>query len=412
MFLDSTAESRRVAQGLNASRMLKLTELKAGLEITATSFVGRVRVGNLSITVLPKVKPISLLRLLRYAYGFRRLQSFSDAEHFVEQCGFEDLLVSQLNAEVQELLSRGLQKAYVQKFERLGSPRGRIDIERLVLDGGAVTATLPCQHFRRLEDTFLNQVSLAGLHFASTAASLVQIRRESKRLASLMENRVSRLNLDARTLEQAIRGVTRLSASYLPALSIIRLLFEARGIVLEGSQRAMNIPGFLFDMNAFFQALMSRFLKENLPDCVVREENALKGMMRYHPKFNPLHRQSPTPRPDFAIRRQGQVLTLLDAKYRDLWEKPLPREMLYQLVVYAISNRERPQSSILYPTLNPLAREARLDVTDPVYGKQLGQVCLRPLNLLEMESLVSIDNSANLRRREFIAHQLAFGEIN
>jgi 5-methylcytosine-specific restriction enzyme subunit McrC len=408
-FLDSTAESRRIADSLNASRMLRLTELKDGLEISATSFVGRVRIGDLSITVLPKLKPISLLRLLRYAYGFRRLELISDVDQFVEQCGFEDLLVSQLNAEVQELLSRGLQKAYVQRFERLGSPRGRIDIQRLVLDGGAVTATLPCQHFRRLEDTFLNQVLLAGLNFASTVASLVQIRRESKRLVSFMEDRVSRINLDLRTLEQAASRITRLSNSYLPAISIIRMLLESRGIVLEGKRQVAGIPGFLFDMNAFFQALISRFLGDNLLDCVVREEHALQGMMRYNPQFNPLYRLSPTPRPDFAVNRQGKLVALLDAKYRDLWEKKLPREMLYQLVVYAISNPSRPQSSILYPTLTPLAKEARIDVTDPVYGKQLGQVCLRPVNLLGLESLITRNTAASRTKRKRLAQYLAFG---
>ena len=53
---------------------------------------------------------------------------------------------------------------------------------------------------------------------------------------------------------------------------------------------------------------------------------------------------------DYAIKQDGRVMTLLDAKYRDLWERPLPRDMLYQLVVYAISQPTNPVASILYPT--------------------------------------------------------------
>ena len=107
--------------------------------------------------------------------------------------------------------------------------------------------------------------------------------------------------------------------------------------------------------------------------------------------------------------RRGQLLSLLDAKYRDLWEKTLPREMLYQLFVYAISHRHKLQSSILYPTTNPLAKEARIEVTDPVYGKHLGQVCLRPVNLTEIEELVSSNTAVARRQREAFAKRLAFG---
>jgi 5-methylcytosine-specific restriction enzyme subunit McrC len=108
--------------------------------------------------------------------------------------------------------------------------------------------------------------------------------------------------------------------------------------------------------------------------------------------------------------RQGQLVTLLDAKYRDLWEKPLPREMLYQLVVYTISSKNQKPSSILYPTTNTQAKEARIDITDPLHGSHLGQVCLRPVNLNEMEGLVFSNSAIARRRREALANQLAFGE--
>lgn len=233
-FFEDSVECRRVLDALNNSRMLRLTELKQGIEISAFSHVGRVRIGDLSITVLPKLKSASLLRLLRYAFGFRRLELISDSTHLVEQCGFEDLLISQLNAEAQELISRGLQRTYVRQDERLASPRGRINIDRLALDGGTITATLPCQHHPRVVDTFLNRVLMAGLRLAGSLASLVDLRRDSRRLASLMEEQVSSINLNAAVLDQAARQMNRLSAAYVPSLSIIRLLVEAQGIVLEG----------------------------------------------------------------------------------------------------------------------------------------------------------------------------------
>jgi len=155
--------------------------------------------------------------------------------------------------------------------------------------------------------------------------------------------------------------------------------------------------------------LMSRFLRENLPGCQVRDEHALKGMIRYSREFNPRRQRAPTPRPDFIVTRQGSPSSILDAKYRDLWANPLPREMLYQLVVYAVSLRQRPQSSIIYPTMDPLARDARIDVSDPLHGSGIGQVWLRPVILPRLEELVGSRSQSARRDREALAARLAFG---
>jgi 5-methylcytosine-specific restriction enzyme subunit McrC len=210
-FFENTATIRRAVERLHSSQMLRFTELKDGLQISSFSFVGRVRIGNLRVTVLPKLKAASLMRLLRYAFGFRRLELFPESRHAVEQAGFEDLLITQLNAEAREILSRGLRRTYVRLDERLTSPRGRIRLDRLAIDGGTVTATLPCQHFPRVEDTFLNRVLMAGLGLAGIMASLLQLRRESRRLASQMEEQVSRIALDVSALDQAC------SVDYSPA---------------------------------------------------------------------------------------------------------------------------------------------------------------------------------------------------
>lgn len=410
-FLDSSDNSRRVVAHLRQGKLLDLTELRDGLEVKAFSHVGRVRVGDLNITILPKIKGQSLLNLVRYAYGYRRLNLISDSTHLVGQCGFEDLLISQLNAEVQELIARGLLRAYRSTSERLSSPRGRIDLTRMALDGGTITAALPCQHYPRVEDTLLNQVLMAGLRLAGSMASVFDLQRESRRLASMMDELVSRIRrLDGTVMDTAARQMNRLTTAYSSALSIIRMLVEAQGVVLVGQKTKMTLSGFLFDMNAIFQALLSRFLRENLPGYSLRDEHGLKGMMRYNPTFNPKRRQSPTPRPDYVVIQKGRIRSILDAKYRDLWEKPLPREMLYQLVVYAISHRQCPQSSILYPTIDNRAKEARIDVFDPVFGKNLGQVCLRPVLLPFLEEMVMSNTMQARKDREAFALRLAFGD--
>jgi 5-methylcytosine-specific restriction enzyme subunit McrC len=250
---------------------------------------------------------------------------------------------------------------------------------------------------------------MAGLRLASIMASTVHLRCESLRLVSCLEEKVSSIRLDRIVLERVEREVNRLTKAYSPAIAIIRLLIEAQGIVFEGQNTKTTLPGFMFDMNTFFQVLVSRFLKDNLLEYSVYDEVGLKGMMRYSPMFNPQRRISPTPRPDYVLTNQGKIVSILDAKYRDLWERQLPSEMLYQLVVYAISNPKLPQSSILYPTTNAQSKEARINITHPVSGKFIGQVCLRPVHIPTIVELVATKNSQRRRDSQNYAKLLAFG---
>ena len=204
--------------------------------------------------------------------------------------------------------------------------------------------------------------------------------------------------------------MTRLTEAYEPSLTIIGLLCQSQGIVLEGEDSPLRLRGFMFDMNDFFQALMGRFLDDNLDGPVLCEQYRLKSMMRYDPKFDPRKRPPPTPRPDFVVFKGRVSAAILDAKYRDLWEKRrLPEDMLYQLAVYGASHPTG-VATILYPTHNSSASEERIIVTDPVGAKRIAEVRLRPVFLGTLEDLILKGYSANAQReRTLYARRLAFG---
>lgn len=102
-------------------------------------------------------------------------------------------------------------------------------------------------------------------------------------------------------------------------------------------------------------------------------------------------------------------MAILDAKYRDLWENSLPREMLYQLAMYAMSH-EGGMSTILYPTTDAQATEARIEVRDSTLGERRALVVLRPVVLGKLEGLLSAKpTAAILRRRRSYAHDLITG---
>lgn len=398
---------RALASALTRRQRLEIVELARGLQVQTTSYVGSVRLGGLQITVRPKVVGTPLLNLLRYAYRLRHLELFSPATYALGAHNFVDLLIHQLAAEVQELVSRGLHRAYVREEEVLTSPRGRIDFGRYAQQ--TAQATLPCSHHPRLQDNVLNRAVLAGLHFAAQLTGDLGLRVRLRRLAQLLALETTATPLDYSLLDEAWRALDRRTEAYGPTLSLLVVLMQGESISLERDRSALHLPGFLFDMNRFFQALLSRFLHENLQRFMIRDEVRLRDMMVYLPGYNPQRRHSPAPRPDYVVMENGEVVTILDAKYRDLWERSLPRNMLYQLTIYALSQGLDAEATILYPTINDAAREQRIEIRDPVYGSGRAQVVQRPVHLLYLEELVTSDNRQQKAAQSY-AKYMVFGK--
>lgn len=395
-----------LAEQLSKNGQLIVTELRQGLAIEATSYVGRVQVGPLRVSITPKISGAPLIELLRYAYGLRDLRLSGLLRHDREPDGLQDLLCLQLGAEADELLARGIQRTYRRVVEPLASPKGKIDFDALPQQLARAQTTLSCEHFPRIENTPLNQVLLAGLQLGSRLTQNLELRTHLHLLAARMNETVTPAPMTSITLGAAQRQLNRLTETYRPALTLITLLAQAQGIATYSTGDTVHARGFMFDMNRFFQALISRFLRDHLSGYTVRDEYRLTDLLAYVPEHNPLHRRAPIPRPDFAILKGTSTATLLDAKYRDLWNRDLPREMLYQLAIYALSQPSGGIATILYPSLESGSREARIAIFHPETRSVQGYVVLRPVDLLRLQRLLRLPEAPD---RQAYARALAFG---
>jgi 5-methylcytosine-specific restriction enzyme subunit McrC len=400
------ASTRELACALKHERVLDVTELYGGLSVRAFSHVGRVQLGDLEVTVEPKLGATELLGLLRYAYGLRNLRVLQPVAFKGGGDLLADLVVTQLYDEARELVGRGLAKRYIGATENLQEPRGRIEMNRLAKPGALLSAALPCRHHLRSSNVLLNQVLRAGLSLAARVARDPRLRGDVVRLAGSLRDSADTVVLSSAVLRETRRNLNRLVVAYEPALALIELLYQGSSTTLENGA-TLSLPGFLFDMNRFFQALVERFLSENLHGYEVRSEEALREMLDYMPSANPRARRAPRPRPDFMVVRGRRVKQLLDAKYRDLWERELPRDMLYQLSVYALSQPTGSTAAILYPTTDPVARDAIIEIRDPSSGAARGYVALRPVVLQRLLDAVGTEAGPVLGSE--LARVLAFG---
>lgn len=76
VFLHDRTE-RELTTLLSTSGMLEILELHEGLSVQTSSYVGRIMLENVQITVRPKIRGLPFLQLLRYAYGLRDLKSLT-----------------------------------------------------------------------------------------------------------------------------------------------------------------------------------------------------------------------------------------------------------------------------------------------------------------------------------------------
>lgn len=404
--LEGYEGARELATWLDRKQMLHVGPGDGGLAVRTRAFVGSVTVGPLRITITPKVGGSLLIKLLRYAYRLRNLGLYEQHQGATAAEHFQDLLLHQLAEEAEELFLRGLHRRYKEQRQSLPVPRGRIHFGRMAAGEGLLTAALPCRFHDRDEDCLPNRVLLAGLHLGGRLACDEDLAARLRQLARHLGDSISEFGLDRATVVRLRRERSRLLSAYDAALALIQLLVEGAGATVA-SQREARLPGFLFDMNRFFERLLERFLTENLPDAEVLTQEPLRGLFAYDKAAG---RRAPRPRPDFVVRCHGRHPAVLDAKYRDLWEEPLPREMLYQLALYALGQPHQKESAILYPTVDEDAIERRIFIKDPQTGRPVGSVALRPVRLGQLAELLarSSPDSEGGELQAF-ARQLAFG---
>lgn len=400
-----SSEARALAQRLTDGRVIELQPLDTGLKISARSYVGRIQVGRLTVTVHPKIAPDCLLRLFRYAYGLGDIQRYDAVAYDLDGGLFQDLIIAQLYTEVRRLIERGISRAYVEQRSWLKNPRGQIDFAQIAARGGVFEAALPCRHHPRSSDHLLNQIVVSGLALARHLAHDRALSLSVGRLERALGESASQIPLSSAALRRADRAINRLVERYRSIVGLIEILHLGSLIRLDDEREpTRRLPGFLFDMNRFFQALLLRFLTENLPEYQVESEHGLADMMRYAPGHNPQRRRARCPRPDYALKHGQKIIALLDAKYRDLWGKGLPRDMLYQLAIYALSQREGSTATILYPATDPAARPEVIEIRTPLSDAIAGYVAQHPVHLPHLAALL---DGGNAEARRDYARMLA-----
>ena len=122
VFLGDGTPAQETARRLTAEDRLSIVETRHGLAVGSKSYVGRVRLGDVTITVRPKLRGLPLWNLMRYAFDLRALHRYDDAAYEAEPEAFQDVVIARLVDEATELIARGLHRTYRARDERALEP--------------------------------------------------------------------------------------------------------------------------------------------------------------------------------------------------------------------------------------------------------------------------------------------------
>lgn len=290
--------------------------------LSATSYVGVARVGELQLKVVPKVGVHRLLELLCTS-----LDRISWDDQDVALGESDDLLrivAESFTRRAEQVVRRGVLQGYRSVEESMFGLRGRIDMGRQLSRSCGLVLPVEVTYDDYTIDVLENQLLLG--------AGMVLLR-----MGELPTGIPSRL----RRLEVQLDGVhptppspsppqvawTRLNERYRPAITLARLILKSFSLDIEGNPTSSS-DAFLVDMNKVFEDVVGLGLQKVLDGTGLR-------VLLQHTDHLDYYRYVEI-RPDIIVRdTSGAVAAVADIKYKRPSTDKLSPGDIYQAVAYA-----------------------------------------------------------------------------
>ncbi|HQA50300.1 MAG TPA: hypothetical protein PLT89_06310 [Syntrophomonadaceae bacterium] len=304
-------------------------ELKNGLEITATSWVGVIQLEGVVINIRPKFDPdfSGLLRMLAYARGndysaTARETTFRKGVHLLE------IIVELLCREIDALLKLGVFKEYIHLEEDLSVLRGRPDLRRQLEVNCLSPIKIACSFDELSTDVLENRVIKTALE---NARRIILPKALSLRVHYQLG--VFSELCGAHQGEFPSFTYNRLNEHYRRCHELCRLLLHSSG---TGDLFFREDKGFftlLLDMNVLFESFVTRLIDNHLPpDWRLRAQYRKSDAITWEDGSS--YREI---KPDILLIAPNGTHRIIDTKYKLYSEKKIDTADIFQLAYYAQS---------------------------------------------------------------------------
>jgi 5-methylcytosine-specific restriction enzyme subunit McrC len=363
-----SAKDRALARELGdgSAGRLVVEELREGVRLRSTSWIGVVRFERFEVRVEPKLAGDSLrvVQMLEVTRGIESLRRKSGVRNLHAQgADLFDLFAYLLADECERIVKGGLLHAYVEEEDELPAARGRILWDRQALRRPGRVDRLACRFDELRQDVVENRLLAAALGFCSRRVRHEGVARRSRELEALFREVCDPEKFSATDVADIVYD--RLNTHYREAHELAKLLLASQGtddLLATGERRCF---AFLLDMNSLFERLMEAVLRFVLGGqglqvhAQQRNRSILWDVTRDRP-YAPVI-------PDFVIEPRDGVgpRVTVDAKYKAYDDRQLATSDVYQGFLYAFayaSAAGMPRSLVVHPSENPSGSHRRLHV--------------------------------------------------
>ncbi len=327
------------------SSILRLRPAGGGLfELTASSWVGRIRLTRVEIRIIPKLPLPILWDWLAWAYDLRSLR-WADESEFPEQFGELDWVARGLLNACRKIIATGILKSYVSVEQRLPSVKGSWLANSTALAWLKHEYSFDCRYDEFTSWVEENQLIYSGLQM------LCHWNFRDPRLRPQAQQMMEFFGLEkpgGAAFRYSNRQIalgrlrkwkpTRLNRHYEEAFHWLRLFWE--GISLSSSDSGLHrTKSFLLDMNELYEAyvakrltvLMEPYRIEVIPQKA--DWLAEGGRIRIVP--------------DLLLRNREGKEVIVDTKYKQKFDDASYNQDIIQMLAY-LTARQSKAAVLLY----------------------------------------------------------------
>ncbi len=365
----TTAQFEKLCQFNDKNNNKYFTVIRNGIKFS--QYVGVIRIGNLTIEILPKAdKQIArnklelestsktwqsvLLKMLAIS-GELELETVSEAS-LRKRTNLLDLYFEIYLTELDKLLRRGLTKKYRSNSANVKALKGRLEFAGHIRQNLVHQERFHTTHQHYDHEHLLNQILLRGLQILSTITNGTHLQDKIRKLQFYFPE-IRQQTITSASFDKV--RLTRKTRDHVKALRIAKMLIlNYSPDISKGDE---NMLALLFDMNKLWEKYIYKKLK-------AKENENLHVIYQAHDLFW----ESKRIFPDIVIERK-QTIKNIEGNTEDIWEpyiidtkwklidvnKPSDDD-LKQMYVYNMY-WDSPKCLLLYPQFG--------DSTDSGFGK-------------------------------------------